>query len=195
MLVSAPLLFPNQGQYLAVPAFLMAVATLAISAKVGSQELARRACWYLAIVLLSRAPMWFYYMLPRVESAATYAQASRQADDLLARLPSRDATVAILGGDYDLLKAKLPHLVGVQYFVPGEDLTQVQGIAFCPTAAADLSDGAFENWDVLDRSQFDLVERAPLRSRLTLLGHSVGQSYWGWGCNLYVRRGIGRPGE
>ena len=43
MLVSMPLLFPNQGQYLAVPAFLVAVATLAVGVKVGSPELARRA--------------------------------------------------------------------------------------------------------------------------------------------------------
>jgi hypothetical protein len=194
-LLTMPVLFPNQGQYMAVATFFVAASTLAVSAKVHSPELARRACWYLAIVLLSRAPMWFYYMLPRVQSAITFTQAAHQPDDLLARLPSRDATVAILGGDYDLFKANLPHLVGVQYFVPGEDLTQVQGIAFCPTAAADLSDGAFERWDVLDRSQFELLERAPLRSRLTLLGHSVGQSYWGWGCNLYVRRGIGGLGK
>ncbi len=180
--------FPTQPGYLMLLAFFIPLGLLITGAPGG--KLASAAVALLALAIFVRIPAVVVDVIQRVEQRASYAAAKGQPAYLLARLASPDAVVGLAGGSgsYDLFKPKFRHLVAIGYM--GNDAySGIAGVANCYASFHGADKAQIPLPEVLDASNFEIIQPAPQHMWITLFGHRVMRAQWGYGCDLYVRKG------
>lgn len=98
--------------------------------------------------------------------------------------------VGLAGGSssYDLFKPEFRHLVAIGYM--GNDAYGgIAGVANCYQTFHGPDNARRPLNPLLNASDFDLIQPAPRHMWITLFGHRVMRAQWGYGCDLYVKKG------
>jgi hypothetical protein len=180
--------FPAQNNYFLLAPVLCAFTCMAAASAFNSTELAKLGCLLFAVIGVFRAPQLAQNLLIRFEGRSSFDRAMAQPAQLLQALPSPDAIVAIDGAEYDLFKPQIRNIVDAHYFHTGENLSDVSGIVNCYDSLSGSLDSVRPLPKGLDPSNFKLVEPDPSHVLITIAGHRISNSQWGWGCDLYTRQ-------
>lgn len=179
------ILFPFQYMYVTASAFFIAVGLL-----VASRQRVRLVVPGLALLLfavLIRVPDLGFHLLERSEQGPSYRAALEQPATLRAQLPSPDDIVTIEGDSYDLFKPQFHYMIHLTDAEDVDHFSKVNGVANCYDGFHGSGNSLRPFPAKLNAAEFHLIEPAPRRLWVTLLGHRIMHAQWGFGCDLYVR--------
>jgi hypothetical protein len=178
------MLFPAQGNYI----FFLSIA-MPLGMLIARKGPGKSSGFWIALLLiavLARIPSFAVSLLQRSEQEAGFFASTQQAKYLRSQLPA-DAIVAVGGGSYDIFKPEFRRLVTMPSGKDGIDYSGLDGMANCYSSFRGEGDEIRNLPDGIKIADFSLIQRAPQHLWITLFGHRVMRSQWGYGCDLYLR--------
>jgi hypothetical protein len=185
------LLFPIQPYYLQLLTFLIPVGLLICGRPSGS--LAGIACAQLLFAMAINLLTVGSDFAVRIEQRPSYEASRSQARFLASQLPSPDLIVALEGGSYDAFKPEFRHLIRVDESEDVDRYSKVAAIANCYVGFTGPESGVRPLPEKLNATEFHLIQTAPQHLWITLFGRRLMRSQRGYGCDLYLRNGLGSP--
>jgi len=190
------ILFPFQPNYLTLLAFFIPSGLL-IAGKWSSRLSIQGLSLPIAAIIFIDLPGYGISVLFRIEQRSSYLASLQQPSYLLAHLPSPDAMVSVIGGDYDLYKPEFHHMFGtfdldvhrngIQVHDDDMSMSQLEAVANCyygfkggPGSVRPFPSG-------LNAADFHLIQPAPEHLWITFFGHRISNTQRGYGCDLYVK--------
>jgi len=183
----AVFLFPRQYFYMDLVAFLVPCGLL-IAGRWSSKLYFPALVLLLVAIFSIKFPNFAFSVVLRFEQRSSYQAARQQPAYLLAHLPSPDAMVALTGDFYDLYKPAFHHLFNTEHLAEGGvDTSAAAAVANCYSAFAGGPGTVRPLKKGLNPAEFHLIQPAPDHMWITLFGHRVSNTQWGFGCDLYLR--------
>lgn len=186
--VLSVLAFPSQNHYIHFLGMAIPAAFCIVVAE--GRTVAKLAPAMLFLFFLARIPSTMISYIQQYEETNSYLAAREQPWTLKQYLPSRDATVAVSTGSFDVFRPAFSHLVDLSNISDNPQREELSALGVCYQASLSEGNSLASFPPTMDAMSYTLVQRTPTHLWITLLGHKVMKQQWGYGCDLYVRNSL-----